>query len=258
MSGAGRRNAEASDAYRPLGRGERLVAWMVTDACSLLAWAYLFGLNRTTIVRPYTGGRATNLIFVSNHQSPMDAFLIGLAAWFPRTLWRPALHPWSLAAREYWFRGRARSWLARHLRCIPLDRGRPDTASLRRLCEELRGGVAVFFPEGRRSPDGRILSARPGAGYLAWRTRARIVPVALDGLLGAMPYEDPRPGLGHRFRIAFGDALDCGDLYDVARGREAAETIVRRAMAAVRRLHADLAPAPPGAPAARGRGTAGA
>jgi short-subunit dehydrogenase len=217
-----------------------LTAFIVTNACSLVAWVYFFGLNRTTIVRPYRGDRNPNLMFVANHQTPLDAFLIALAAHFPHTLWRPALHPWCLAAAEYWFRGRARAWLARHLRCIPVRRGQREISPLRRLCAVLPDGTTVFFPEGRRSPDGTILAGLPGAGYVAWRTHPQIVPVAVDGLLDAMPYENPRPRIGRRFRIAFGDPVECADLYERPEGRETAQAIVDRAMAAVRDLHAGL------------------
>ena len=230
----------------------KVTAFIVTNACSLVAWVYFFVLNRTTIVRSYHGDRNPNLMFVSNHQSPLDAFLIALAAHFPHTLWRPALHPWSLAAAQYWFRGRAVAWLARNLRCIPVCRGRRDASALRRMCEELPDGTTIFFPEGRRSPDGTILAARPGAGYVAWRTHPRIVPVAVDGLLDAMPYGHPRPRIGRRLRVAFGDPVECADLYARPEGRETAQAIVDRAMAAVRDLHAgliaDAAPAESSAP----------
>jgi 1-acyl-sn-glycerol-3-phosphate acyltransferase len=238
-NGLSRRSRRAV-ARRRTTRIDACAAWLVTDACALLAWFYLFVLNRTTIVRSYSGERAGNLMFVSNHQSPLDSFFIGLAAFFPQALWRPALHPWNLAAAEYWFSGPARAWLARHLRCISLDRSRSDGFAVRRMCEVLPQGVAVFFPEGRRSIDGQLQHARPGAGYVAWRTRATIVPVALDGLLDALPYDDLRPRIGRRLRIAFGDPIECRELYAAANGREVAGAIVERAMDAVRDLHAGL------------------
>lgn len=218
----------------------KVTAYIVTNACSLVAWVYFFVLNRTTIVRSYGGDRNPNMMFVSNHQSPIDPFLIVLAAHFPHTLWRPALHPWCLVAAEYWFRTRAVAWLARHLRCIPVHRGRKNDSALRRMCEELPHGTTIMFPEGRRSPDGTILASRPGAGYIAWQTHPRIVPVAVDGLLDAMPYKHPRPRIGRRLRIAFGDPVECADLYARPEGRETAQAIVDRAMTAVRDLHAGL------------------
>ena len=220
--------------------GWKVTAFIVTNACSLVAWVYFFVLNRTTIVRSYRGDRNPNLMFVSNHQSPLDTFLIALAAHFPHTLWRPALHPWSLAVSQYWFRGRAVGWLARHLRCIPVCRGWADASALRRMCDELPDGTTIFFPEGRRSRTGTILAGRPGAGYVAWRTHPQIVPVAVDGLLDAMPYEHPWPRIGRRLRVAFGDPIDCVDLYARPEGRETAQAIVDRGMAAVCDLHAEL------------------
>jgi len=220
--------------------GWKVTAFIVANVCSLFAWVYFFVLNRTTIVRSYRGDRNPNMMFVSNHQSPIDPFLIALAAYFPHTLWRPALHPWSLVAAEYWFRTRAVAWLARHLRCIPVRRGRKNVSALRRMCEELPCGTAIMFPEGRRSSDGTILAGRPGAGYMALQTHPRIVPVAVDGLLDAMPYKHPRPRIGRRLRIAFGDPVECKDLYARPEGKETAQAIVDRAMAAVRDLHAGL------------------
>jgi len=163
-----------------------------------------------------------------------------VAASFPRILWRPSLHPWCLAAEEYWFRGRIVSWLSRHLRCIPVRRDRTGDAALRQICGVLPEGTTIFFPEGRRSPDGNILEGHPGAGFVAWRTHPRIVPVAMSGLLDAMPYENPWPRVGRRLRIAFGEPVPCADLYQRPQGKETAQAIVDRAMAAVRGLYADL------------------
>lgn len=222
-------------------RWRRIIAWLMADACALAGWAYFFLLNRTTVVRPYERGDERNVLFVANHQSPLDTVLIALAAYFPQILWRPSLHPWSLAAAEYWFRGRARAWAARHLRCIPVDRTRTNGPALRGLCAVLPSGVAILFPEGHRSRDGIIRDGFPGVGYVAQRTRPRIVPVAVAGLLDAMPYDDPRPRVGKRLRIAFGDPVDCHDLYAGSGTRASARRIAGRAMKAVRELHEQIA-----------------
>ena len=217
-----------------------ITAFLVTNLCACVAWFYFFVLNRTTIVRRYRGSDAANLMFVANHQSPLDPFLVALAAFFPRTLWRPRLHPWCLAAAEYWFRTRPLRWLADHLRCIPVSRSRQDVLALRDLLRVLPGGLTVLFPEGRRSPDGLVREGFPGAGHVARQTRARIVPVAVDGLLDAMPYQRPRPRIGKQLRITFGDPVLCDDLYARPKDRETAQAIVDRTMAAVRVLHQEL------------------
>jgi 1-acyl-sn-glycerol-3-phosphate acyltransferase len=43
------------------------------------------------------------------------------------------------------------------------------------------GRILVIFPEGHRSGDGVLLQAHPGAGYIALRTGAPVVAVAISG-----------------------------------------------------------------------------
>lgn len=64
---------------------------------------------------------------------------------------------------------------------IPLVRNRPDVAAVRSALRVLRaGGVVGVFPEGARG-DGLVRTAKPGVGYFALRTGARVVPVACHG-----------------------------------------------------------------------------
>jgi len=212
-------------------------------AFGLIAWMYFFVLNRTRIVRPYTGTDDPNLMFVANHQSPVDTVFIVLAAFFPRVFFHPRLHPWSVAASEYWFPNRVMAWLADRLRCLPVRAGQRDGVTVRTLCRVLPAGVTVFFPEGRRSKDGTIGEARPGVGYIALETGARIVPVAIHGLLAAMPHHRPWPRIGKKFTIAFGDPIPCDDLAAGPVTRDAAQAIGDRCLAAIRGLHRSLATA---------------
>ena len=45
----------------------------------------------------------------------------------------------------------------------------------------------MIFPEGTRSVDGRLRAFKTGAFELALRTRAPILPIALDGTSRALP-----------------------------------------------------------------------
>ncbi len=48
--------------------------------------------------------------------------------------------------------------------------------------EILKKGYSVcIFPEGKRTPDGKLGPARGGLGYLAYATGAKVVPVAVQG-----------------------------------------------------------------------------
>ena len=60
-----------------------------------------------------------------------------------------------------------------------------------------RGMPLVIFPEGGRTPDGRIQPFLPGAFFLAIKAEADIVPVALRGMYELLPmntyHVKPRP-----------------------------------------------------------------
>lgn len=64
---------------------------------------------------------------------------------------------------------------------IPVRRGQVDPAPVRLALQILNaGGVVGVFPEGTRG-DGQVRTARPGVGYLAVKTGAPVVPVAIHG-----------------------------------------------------------------------------
>ena len=58
-----------------------------------------------------------------------------------------------------------------------------------RACERtLAEGIPiVMFPEGTRSPDGRLEEFKPGAFLLAQRVRVPILPIVVDGRSRALP-----------------------------------------------------------------------
>ncbi len=209
-------------------------SYVVTNVTALGLWIYLFVLNRTTVVGREHVGERRNTLLLANHQSPADGFLIGIAAYFPRCLIKPSLLPWNPVAAEHFFATRVAGWIANRWRCIPVRRGGGDAMALRRMIRALPGGTLIMFPEGKRSRDGRLGAPQPGAGYLALATGARVVPVAIDGLLDVWPYDGFRFRLFRRVRVAFGPAIEPGTpAENSASKREAAARLVGRVMEAV-------------------------
>lgn len=116
-------------------------------------------------------------VFLANHQSLFDipAVLttvpqqVRFAA--KRTLFRIPIFGWSLYAGGF----------------IPVDRGvgskAQDTfaAARQRL---VRGISVLFFPEGTRSPDGRVAAFQRGGFLLALKENILIVPVGIGGTIG--------------------------------------------------------------------------
>jgi 1-acyl-sn-glycerol-3-phosphate acyltransferase len=101
---------------------------------------------------------------------------------------------------------------------IPVVRNGMDFAAVRFSLRLLRdGGVLGLFPEGTRG-DGLVRTAKPGVGYFALRTGARVVPVACHGTDSLKSRRLRRPAV----RITFGPALDLGRVPDGQRVTRAA------------------------------------
>ena len=102
---------------------------------------------------------------------------------------------------------------------IPVDRsgGKAAQAALDTLLRVLReGGIAGIYPEGTRSPDGRLYRGKTGVARLALESGAVVVPVALLNTDEIQPTGTLIPKI-KRVRIRFGSPLDFSR-YDSSRG----------------------------------------
>jgi 1-acyl-sn-glycerol-3-phosphate acyltransferase len=115
--------------------------------------------------------RSGPLLMVSNHVGAADPALIG--GWTPRPVW--------FMAKAELFKG-SWAWVMRGYHAFPVVRHSADRAALRRAVGLLREGSAVvLFPEGHRSENARLLRAEPGAGFVARRSGAPLLPIAITG-----------------------------------------------------------------------------
>jgi 1-acyl-sn-glycerol-3-phosphate acyltransferase len=75
-------------------------------------------------------------------------------------------------------------------RNCPIDRGdaRKTAKSLKLLIDGLRAGKSLMvFPEGTRTPDGRLQEFKHGAFKIAARAGVLVVPVAIRGTFKLLP-----------------------------------------------------------------------
>jgi 1-acyl-sn-glycerol-3-phosphate acyltransferase len=113
---------------------------------------------------------------------------------------------------------------------VPVARGnRRDAAqaSVEAAADALRSGLHILvYPEGTRSPDGRLAMFKKGPFFLAQETQAPIIPIALSGTQTMMHKGSNAivPGLA---RIQVLPAIEPSN-YET---REALMAAVRRAMA---------------------------
>ncbi len=137
------------------------------------------------------------VLVVSNHVSALDPPMVGVA------LRRTSRY----MAKQELMDTPVLGFFLRTIGVFPVRRGEADRRSIRMALEALeRGSVLVMFPEGTRSPDGRLQTAEPGAAMLALRTGAPVLPVAVIGTQHAMPRGAKRPRRT-RVLIRFGATL---------------------------------------------------
>jgi 1-acyl-sn-glycerol-3-phosphate acyltransferase len=73
-------------------------------------------------------------------------------------------------------------FLLRAIGAFPVRRGEADRGALRMALAVLAAGQPLgFFVEGHRSESGQLIRGRPGVGYVAQRSNAPIIPLAVSG-----------------------------------------------------------------------------
>ena len=109
-------------------------------------------------------------LVIANHTSWLDAAL--LAAFLPEP---PIFAVDSRVAQVPWVKPFL-TWTTAY----PLDPTRP--ISLKTLCGIVeKGGTVAIFPEGRLTTTGGLMKVYDGAGFIAQKARAQVIPVHIDG-----------------------------------------------------------------------------
>jgi 1-acyl-sn-glycerol-3-phosphate acyltransferase len=125
---------------------------------------------------PTAGGA----ILASNHIAEVETFAT------PALIRRRLIYP----AKAELFKGdrglpsKAVAWFLRSVGQVPLDRsgGRSSLDGLEPVLEALQeGGLVGIYPEGTRSPDGRLYKGRTGVARMALATGVPVIPVGVRG-----------------------------------------------------------------------------
>jgi len=119
------------------------------------------------------------VLVVGNHVGTVDPPLTGVLI--------PRLDVYYMAKAEL-FANHVLGWLFEQNHAFPVVRDSADRRALRRALGILRSGhVLLVYPEGTRSWDGHVGEPQAGAGFLARRSGATIVPVASWGGENVIP-----------------------------------------------------------------------
>ncbi len=211
-----------------------MTSYLVTNLTVTAFWVLFFVLNRTRVLGRKNVGTEPNTLLLSNHQSMLDSFLVGLAAFYPRSLLQPRFLPWNPAAAENFYRTPILAWLADNWKCIWVQPGRRDLHALHRMIQVLPRGVMTLFPEGTRTRDGSVGPGHAGTGLLILATRARVIPVTIDGMRDVLPIGSSVPRIFKRITVTYGAPVDYADYLAQPRTRETAQALIDRVMAAIR------------------------
>jgi 1-acyl-sn-glycerol-3-phosphate acyltransferase len=142
------------------------------------------------VFRPWVEGlenvpRTGPAIFASNHVSFSDSFFFPLVV--PRKI--------TFLAKSDYFTGRGiKGWLTRQFFAgvgqVPVDRsgGRASEGALRTALRILgEGKLLGIYPEGTRSPDGRLYRGKTGVARMALEAGVPVIPVAMIGTYELQP-----------------------------------------------------------------------
>ncbi len=176
--------------------------------CAGLAWLtskLFFRLRVEGLEHLPEGG----CLLAANHQSFLDIPFLGGTV--PRHV--------AFVARDTLAHTRWLAYVMRECGAVLVKRGARDRRALRAIVAQLEAGDCVaIFPEGTRTPDGRVHGFQAGALHAARRAGVPVVPVGIRGSFEAWPRQQrlPRP---HRVRLRFGPPVDVRE----DSGREAVE-----------------------------------
>ena len=197
------------------------------------------GMTLKIVFRPRASGvknvpRRGPVILASNHLSFSDHFFAPLP--LPRKV--------VFLAKSEYFTGRGLKGLASRIFFsgvgqIPMDRAGGE-ASQRALRTGLRvlaqGQLLGIYPEGTRTPDGRLYRGKTGVARLALEARVPVIPCAMVGGFEFQPPGKIAPQLRVRPGVKFGQPLDFSRYYGMENDRIVLRAVTDEIMYALMKL----------------------
>ena len=190
------------------------------------------------IFRPWIVGRRNipvegGAILASNHLSFADSVFLPLM--IDRQM--------SFLAKSDYFTGRGiRGWATRVFfkatGQIPIDRsgGKASEASLNTgLAVLANDDLLGIYPEGTRSPDGRLYRGRTGIARMALEARVPVIPVVMVDTDTIMPIGKRMPRIG-RVGVVIGEPLDFSRFAGLEGDRYVLRSVTDEIMVALQRL----------------------
>ncbi|WP_067780676.1 lysophospholipid acyltransferase family protein [Actinomyces vulturis] len=166
-------------------------------------------------------------ILASNHLAVIDSFFL------PLMIEREV----AFIGKSDYFSGKGlKGWAVKNFMktvgTIPVDRsgGKASQAALQAGIDRLNNGdLFGIYPEGTRSPDGRLYRGKTGVARVALATGAPVIPVAMIGTNVAQPIGKAIPKL-HRIGVVIGKPLDFSRYHGMGNDRFVLRSITDEVM----------------------------
>ncbi|MDB6136296.1 MAG: phospholipid/glycerol acyltransferase [Verrucomicrobiales bacterium] len=152
--------------------------------CHSLTWGVARAALNFRVIHPENLIEDGPALICANHVSFFDPPLISIC-------FEKEIH---FLARHTLYSNPVARWLFPRLNVTPIDQDRAGMSGLKTMVRVLNGGHRVLiFPEGSRSPDGKLQPAAGGAGLITAKSRAPVIPIRLFGAYEALPIGSGRP-----------------------------------------------------------------
>lgn len=191
-----------------------------------------------TVFRPWVVGEENipergPAIIAGNHLSVFDSFIAPLV--IDRRMYY-------LAKADYFtgkgLKGKLVKWFMKGVGQLPIDRsgGKASEASLSTALRVLgRGDVLGIYPEGTRSPDGKLYRGRTGVARMVLEGQVPVVPCVVIDTERVMPPGQRIPRVG-RIGVIYGKPLDFSRYYGLTGDRFILRSITDEIMYEISRL----------------------
>ena len=160
-------------ASKPTPRWRRSL--LIDAAQGFVRWFFRMSLLILLRVRVHLVGKIPAqgpVVLLSNHQSNFDPLILGSIS--------PT--PINYLSKKSLFEFPPLGWFFLWNDCIPIDRENNAIAGIKETLRRLKQKeVVLIFPEGSRSPDGKLQPIKQGFCTMARRTKSQLLPVAIDG-----------------------------------------------------------------------------
>jgi 1-acyl-sn-glycerol-3-phosphate acyltransferase len=170
------------------------------------------GLYRPRAVGTENIPRAGGAILAANHLSFVDSVFMPLMC--PRQV--------VFLGKADYFESWKTRWFFEGAGVIPVRRegGSAGEAAILAGIRALKEGMVVgIYPEGTRSPDGRLYRGKTGVARMALEAHVPVIPVAISGTPQIMPIDAKVPRLAGTPRVEYGKPLTFERYYDRPRDR---------------------------------------